>query len=700
MVKQTPKQTDALQKIHQEALLSFDRTYAPSRDERKQALEDRRFYSIPGAPWENQFGAQFKNKPKLEVNKIHLSVIRIINEYRNNRITVDFIPTDESGNDQMADACDGLYRADEHRSVADEAYDNAFEEAVGGGFGAYRLRAVYEDENDDEDERQRIAFEPIFDADSSVFFDADAYRQDKSDAVECWVLIPMTRTRYIEKYDDNPTSWHKDIQEFEFDWATPDIVFLAEYYKVEETRVEIRVFRTMDGEEERYTEEDFENDETLEDKLAGIGTQEVRQKKVTKKRVHKYLMSGSKIVEDCGYIAGRNIPIVPQYGKRWVVDSIERFMGHVRLAKDISRLKNMQISKLAEISSLSSVSKPILTPEQVAGHEDMWAEDSVKNYPYQLVNPTEDKDGVEQPLGPLQYTKPPEIPPALAALLQMTEQDMKDLLGSPETAEQIQPRVSGKAVELITNRLDMQTFIYISNAAKSRQRGGEIWISMASDIFVELGRKMKSRSPEGETSEIELMRPVQDPDSGETKYENDFRRAKIEVSVDVGPSFSSKRAATVTALTGVMGVTKDPETTQILGYMSMMNMEGENLSDVRAFYRKKLVRMGVLKPTEKELKELQVEQQNTPPDPNALYLKAAALNEEAKALEAKAKTLKITKEAEKTEAEIEKTRAETLETLSEIDAKEWDQVMKIQSALEGHGLVSGDQPTTQTVENF
>jgi hypothetical protein len=64
--------------------------------------------------------------------------MRIINEYRNNRITVDFISKEGDEDDRLADACDGLYRADEEDSVADEAYDNAFEEAVGGGFGAWR----------------------------------------------------------------------------------------------------------------------------------------------------------------------------------------------------------------------------------------------------------------------------------------------------------------------------------------------------------------------------------------------------------------------------------------------------------------------------------------------------------------------------------------------------------------------------------
>jgi hypothetical protein len=92
-------------------------------------------------------------------------------------------------------------------SCADEAYDNAFEEAVGGGFGAWRLRNEYEDEYDDEDDRQRIRIEPIYDADSTVFFDLNAKRQDKSDARSCYVLTAMTREAYQDQYDDDPASW-------------------------------------------------------------------------------------------------------------------------------------------------------------------------------------------------------------------------------------------------------------------------------------------------------------------------------------------------------------------------------------------------------------------------------------------------------------------------------------------------------------
>lgn len=175
----------------------------------------------------------------------------------------------------------------------------------------------------------------------------------------------------------------------------------------------------------------------------------MRQKKIKKRQVHKYIMSGSKVLEDCGIIAGRCIPIIPMYGKRWFVDNVERCMGHVRLAKDPQRLKNMQLSKLGEYAAYSAIEKPIFTPEQIAGHQQMWADDNIKNYPYLLVNQLTDPNGNPAAIGPQSYTKAPDIPPAMAALLQVTEQDMQDVLGNQQAGEQMQPNLSGKAVELI-----------------------------------------------------------------------------------------------------------------------------------------------------------------------------------------------------------------------------------------------------------
>lgn len=679
---------EQLANIHAKAKRQFDIIQSAVRDERQQCLEDRRFYSIAGAQWEGQLGDQFANKPKFEVNKIHLAVIRIINEYRNNRITVDFISKDGSKSDDLADACDGLYRADEQDSGAEEAYDNAFEEAVGGGFGAFRLRACEEDDEDEENERQRIRIEPIFDADSSVFFDLDSKRQDKADAKFCFVLSSMTHDRYMEEYEEDPSSWDKDITNTEFDWFTPDLVFVAEYYAVEKVKEKQHIFQLIDGTEERYSEKELEEDASIRERLDATGAQELRVKTIERCKVHKYIMSGQKIIEDCGYIAGRYIPIVPVYGKRWFIDNVERCMGHVRLCKDPQRLKNMQLSMLGEISALSPREKPIFDAEQVAGHENMWANDNLENYPYLIANALRDREGNVVQTGPIGYTKPPQVPPAMTALLQLTDYDIKELLGNQEQGEKINANVSAEAIDLVQGQLGMQSYIYIDNFAKAIKRCGAIWLSMAKELYVEEGRKMKAIGKQDEVDSVELSRPV----VGEKglEYENDLTKASFDVAVDVGPTSSSRKSAIVRQLQALLPFTTDPQDLKILLAQIYMNMEGEGIKDFRNYYRKWLVQLGVVEPTAEEEQALMAAAQNQQPDPQAELANALAAEANSKAMKAQADTFL-------TAAKTEQTKADTAKTLSDMEIGQREAVLNAYQQIEQS--MASAQPMSEGVTN-
>lgn len=675
--------------IHALAKRQFDQIQSAVREERKQCLEDRRFYSIAGAQWEGKLGEQFENKPKFEVNKIHLAVIRIINEYRNNRISVKFISKDGSKNDDLAETCNGLYRSDEQDSSAEEAHDNAFEEAVGGGFGAFRIRACYEDEEDDENEYQRIKIEPIFDADSCVFFDLDAKRQDKSDAKYCFVLSSMTVDAFKDEFGEDPATWDKSIDKSEFDWCSGDSIYVAEYYTIEKVKENIRIFSLIDGSEERYSDKQLEEDPTIRERLDATGAQEIRVKKVTKQKVRKYLMSGDRILEDYGHIAGKYIPIIPVFGKRWFIDNIERCMGHVRLCKDIQRLKNMQLSRLGEISALSPIEKPIMAPEQIAGFEQMWASDNIANNPYLLANPITDADGQIVAHGPLAYTKPPQLPAALAALLQIAEQDISDLLGNQQNGEKIVSNISAEAIDLVQNQLGMQSYIYISNMAKAIQWSGKVWLSIASELYVEDGRKLKTVGVQNEIDTVELMQPKASKD-GVIGYANDLTKAKFDVAVDVGPTSSSKKSATVKTLSNMLPLVPDQMDQQVISAMILMNIEGEGINEAQQYFRKKLVRMGVLEPTQEEEQEMIAEAQNQQPDPQAQLANALAEESQAKAMKAQADTFL-------TAAKTEQTKADTAKTLSDMEIGQREAVLNAYQQINQN--MASAQPMSEEFNN-
>ena len=121
-------ESERLARVHTDAMAEFDRIQSAVRDERLQSLQDRRFVSIAGAQWEGLWGDQFANSIMVEVNKTAQGVDKIINDYRANRMIVDFRGVGKGADEKTADTLDGMFRADFYVSKGQQATDNAFEE--------------------------------------------------------------------------------------------------------------------------------------------------------------------------------------------------------------------------------------------------------------------------------------------------------------------------------------------------------------------------------------------------------------------------------------------------------------------------------------------------------------------------------------------------------------------------------------------
>lgn len=605
--------------VHTRALKRFDAIWGVQEKERAECLDDRRFYSIRGAQWDDEWGTQFANAPRIEVNKTHKEIIRIISEYRENRISVDFRPDDEATDDETADALDGLYRAD-FEDCGQEAQDNAFEEGIGGGMGSWRLRACYEDEGDPDNDYQRIKFEPITDADQRVFFDGDAKRQDKADAKFCFVLNPLSEEAFDDAYGDAAETdfadWPRNLS---FDWHAAETVYVAEYYEVEQSKRQKVTLIHPTIEDEKVL---FDPPEEEMSDLEAQGWTEFHTRTIKKPKVTKYIISGAEVLSE-EVVPGPNIPIIVTYGKRWVVDNIERCAGHTRYAKDPQRSYNAQVSQLAEIASISPLEKPIFDPEQVAGLDTQWAEGNIKRHPYALARALRNPDGTVAHLGPIGKVDPPSVPAALAALIQLAGKDIAELTGAADQAEQVPANTSAQAIQLVHNRADAKTFIYLDNFSKAVRRSGEVWMGMNAELRVEDGRSLRTLDEQGGQEYIKIGEPSLDKD-GLQILRNDYQSGKFRVIVDVGPSSRSRRDATVNAMLAVAGVAgqADPQLAAACITAAISQMDGEGLSDLKKFARMRAVQSGVAEPTDDEKEEMAKEQAQQPPDPQAELIAA------------------------------------------------------------------------------
>lgn len=625
-------------------MLRFDRAYTPQQDVREKCIEATRFARVPGGQWEGATAAgtklddQFEKYPKFEINKVATELNRIIAEYRNNRITVKFRPGDKEASEELANKLNGLFRADYEETDGGEACDNAFDDAATGGFGCFRLTSMLVNEYDPMDERQRIAIEPIYDPSRSVWFDPDAKKYDKSDAMWAFCMYSLSPEKYEAEYGKTPPS-SLDVTtmtSWEYDWFGPEVVYIAKYYEVRKESVDVISYRQpLTGEIATYDSDQIED---IQDELAIAGFQEVARRSVKRRRVYVSVVDGQSFLEKPRRIPGEHIPLIPVYGKRWFIDDIERVEGHIAKAMDPQRLYNLQVSMLADTAAQDPGQIPTVDPEQVKGYEDYWANRNRKRPAYLPIRPPRDKSGNPTgPAAPASYTPQAQLSPAIATMLQLTSADIQEVTGGSQAMQQMPSNVAQETVNNLMNRSDMASFIYLDNMAKSLKRAGEVWLSMAREVYGS-DREVRVVNEDG-TDDIALMNAqVVDRQTGRVVALNDLSTGRYDVTVDVGPSYTARRDATVSVLTNVLStmLPNDPMRPAIQGII-LDNIDGEGLDDFKEYNRNQLLTSGIVKPrNEKEQQIVMQAQQAAANQPNPEMLLAQAQMVAAQAEEKKA----------------------------------------------------------------
>lgn len=681
-------------------MLRFDRAYSPQQDVREKCIEATRFARVPGGQWEGATAAgtklddQFEKYPKFEINKVATELNRIISEYRNNRITVKFRPGDREASEELANKLNGLFRADYEETDGGEACDNAFDDAATGGFGCFRLTSMLVNEYDPMDERQRIGIEPVYDPSRSVWFDPDAKKYDKSDALWAFCMYSLSPEKYESEYGKTPPSSldTTTITSWEYDWFAPEVVYIAKYYEIRKESVDVisyqqpltQVIATYDSDQI----------EDIQDELAAAGFVEVARRSVKRRRVYVSVVDGENFLEKPRRIPGEHIPLIPVYGKRWFIDDIERVEGHIAKAMDPQRLYNLQVSMLADTAAQDPGSTPIVGMEQIRGLEKHWESRNKKRPAFLPLREVKDKTGnIIGPATPAGYTQPAVMNQALAALLQQTSADIQEVTGGSQAMQQMPSNIAQETVNNLMSRSDMASFIYLDNMAKSLKRAGEVWMSMAREVYGS-DREVRVVNEDG-TDDIALMNAqVVDRQTGQVVALNDLSTGRYDVTVDVGPSYTARRDATVSALTQVLQtmLPGDPMRPVIQGII-LDNLDGEGMDDFKEFNRKQLLTSGAVKPrNESEAQMVAQAQASQQQQPNPEMIAAMAQDKLANAELQKAanEQADIQVKAFKAQTDAQVAAAKVVEILASADSKQKEDIREALKLLGQFQQQQGD----------
>lgn len=243
-------------------LCKFDADWMASDEARTEATNDLYFSRV--SQWDDWLSNYTTLQYRGQFDVVRPVVRKLVAEMRRNPIDVLFRPKD-GANPDAADVLIGMYRTDMRHNTAKIAVNVGVREQIESGVGAWRLVTQYED-NDPTSNNQVIRRLPIHEACSHVIWDANSKQMDKSDAKHCTVINALSRNgwkEFAEDYGIDPDtlpSFQNPNDTWLFPWVSNDVVYVAEYYEVEEKKEKVFIYRDpLTGEPVSYYQQDIKD---------------------------------------------------------------------------------------------------------------------------------------------------------------------------------------------------------------------------------------------------------------------------------------------------------------------------------------------------------------------------------------------------------------------------------------------------------
>lgn len=644
--------TDKMDKLHRLAVDRFEKVQSRERDQRKLAIEDIKFVHTEDGQWDEDAISKRRNRPRYTINRVAAAVDQVTGNQRQQRTDIKVRPVSGGANEDRAKIFNGLIRNIENQSKAANAYDNAFDEFVSGGYGAWRVITAF---NDDDSFEQDIRIQPITSATSSVWFDPSAKEYDKRDGKWCFVTTLMQIEDFDAKFPDaQPVSF--DQEQFNSSncssWFNRDSnsVRVAEYWRkvpVKRTVALLSDGRVIDKGEE----------EAVLDELASLGITIEQERVVDSFKVEMFLMNGAEILKGPMEWAGKYIPIIPAYGKVTEIEGKTFVRGLVRFAKDPSRIYNYATSAAIEATALTPKDPIWMTAKQAEGHTARLRTFNERNDPFMFYNADPASPGRPARTGA------PSVQQALIQQISQAAVDIHSTTGIEPASLGNSPELkSGRAIQAQQAMGDRGSFIYADNLAKSIEYTGEILVDLIPKIY-DTQRIIRVMNIDGTSDTVEINQaalddfnqPITDEQTGEQVIVNDLSNGKYDVVVSTGPAFNTMREESANQLIELAN--GNPIFGQVAIDLIAKNLNVLENDELTKRVRRLMIQQGTVDPTEEEIEELGLNQPQQP-DPQ----------QEAITTNIGLQTEKLISDIEKQDSDIEKQNAQTMQI--KLDAQE------------------------------
>lgn len=492
-----------------------------------------------GDQWEDaaQKDREANSRPCITINKVYGALKQITGEQRQSRNAINVRPVDDQSDPQVAEIYNGLIRNIENTSKASEAYDLAFEHAVGGGFGAFRVLTDYSrDDAFDQDIIIRRITNPC-----GVIFDPSALDKHKRDAR--WAIVGewVNEDAFEEQYPDceSPGEWSYDFGKRE-NWTDGESVLVVEYFW--KKMVPTTLYLLADG--RTVKADSFDKELVPQMQAEGFI---VKERKADIPEVHWCKACATKILEGPQKWAGKHIPLIFVPGDEAFVDGKQIYRSAVTFAKDPQRLYNWARSIAVETMAMAPRAPFVGTAEAVEGYEADW--DNANRTPKAILLYNQGQEAPQR--------QQPTIPDTGAFQEMMAAaDDIKATTGIYDASLGARSNeTSGKAILSRQKQGDTATYHFQDNLASAVSYCGEILVDLIPKIY-DTEKVVRLLNEDGSEAWAKINQTVPTP-QGEMVI-NDLSQGKYDVVVKTGPQFVSKRQEAAEQMVALMQAVQDP----------------------------------------------------------------------------------------------------------------------------------------------
>lgn len=508
-----------------EAREAFDRAVEHESENRESYIEDMRFARL-GEQWPEAIRRQRERegRPVMTINRMPSFIRQVVNDARQNKPSIKVHPVDDTGDVRTAEIISGLLRQIEYASNADVAYDTAIETAVSGGIGYIRVATEYarHDVFDQDIVIKRVS-DPL-----TIYGDPSSECADSSDWNVCHVIERFT--------DDELEAKWKKAQKSSFDAVDTardldaDEITVAEYWTREE--VPMKLLRLSNG--MVLTEQDFI---ARQDVLFAMGVTVTGERDSMSYKVRQRILSGAEVLEDNEF-PGIYIPVVPVYGEDIVIEGKRYLRSLIHQAKDAQRMFNFWRTSSSELVALAPKA-PWLGPKGFARIDpEKWATANSRSHAYLEYD------------GPVAPQRVPFMGADAASLQEAAnaQDDMKSILGIYDASLGARSNeTSGRAIMARQREGDISTFHFIDNLSRAIRHLGRIVVGILPHVY-NTDRVVRVLGEDGRTAQSVRVNAQQKMPDGSIQM-HDLTVGKYDVTVQAGPSFTSRREEAAIGMT-------------------------------------------------------------------------------------------------------------------------------------------------------